>query len=248
MVVEKSVLGIKIVLLVATVGLSCSMPLGEQYTATAVEVDSGITETPPEDPSQQPQQRSTHQSANTDGLILDRQQEIRQLSPRQLAATSWEGASFPLENFQTYTSAFGYREAPTGGYSQEFHYGLDMAAPEQSYIRNWWSGVVKAVSDDTACGTSVVVQSGNWTATYCHMQGCVETKDKERYMLDPEDGLKIQAGQQVAAGTRIGRVGMTGRTTGPHLHWTLKYADNYVDPGYVLRAMYQSQSTSRTPE
>jgi len=39
-------------------------------------------------------------------------------------------------------------------------------------------------------------------------------------------------------------VGMTGHTTGPHLHWALKYSDNSVDPALVLRAMYAQQSVS----
>lgn len=60
-------------------------------------------------------------------------------------------------------------------------------------------------------------------------------------MIDREGGIQIWEGQQIQAGARLGRVGMTGRTTGPHLHWGLKYDDNWVDPALVLRAMYQNQ-------
>jgi murein DD-endopeptidase MepM/ murein hydrolase activator NlpD len=155
----------------------------------------------------------------------------------------WHQASFPVENFQAYTSPFGYREDPYGG-EQRFHYGLDMAAPMGSYIRNWWSGQVIEVSDDSSCGTSVVVQSGDWTHIYCHMQGYVIDEGGSRYMVDGEGNLRIREGQPVDTGTRIGRIGMTGRTTGPHLHWGLKYADNWVDPALVLRAMYSSQQAA----
>lgn len=176
------------------------------------------------------------------GAASDPQQTISKLSPDQVAvANDWFSASFPVENFQSYTSPFGYRSSPDGGYSQEFHYGLDMAAPEGSYVRNWWGGKVVEVSDDTNCGTSVVLESGSWTHIYCHMQGHVETSNGKRYMIDREGGLQIMEGQEVAAGSRIGRVGMTGRTTGPHLHWGLKFNGNWVDPAYVLRAMYDSQ-------
>jgi murein DD-endopeptidase MepM/ murein hydrolase activator NlpD len=154
---------------------------------------------------------------------------------------TWQNASFPVENFQTYTSPFGNRDAPTAGASS-FHRGLDMAAPEGSYIRNWWAGKVVEVSDNTACGTSVIVQSGEWEHIYCHMQGTVERDASgQAYMIDRGGGVQIYAGQVLPAGARIGRVGMTGRTTGPHLHWGLKYASQWVDPALVLRAMYSQQ-------
>jgi murein DD-endopeptidase MepM/ murein hydrolase activator NlpD len=158
------------------------------------------------------------------------------------AVSLWQGASFPVENFQTYTSPFGYRASPDGRSSSEFHRGLDMAAPEGSYIRNWWTGKVVEVSDDSACGTSVVIQSGEWEHVYCHMQGYVESGRGGKYLIDREGGVQIFEGQTIPAGARIGRVGMTGRTTGPHLHWGLKYTGQWIDPALVLRAMYASQS------
>lgn len=179
--------------------------------------------------------------ALNDGAATDSQQPVSRISPNQIATSNWNGASFPVENFQAYTSPFGYRSSPDGGYTQEFHYGLDMAAPEGSYIRNWWGGKVVEVSDNTNCGTSVVLESGSWTHIYCHMEGHVEKDDKGSYMVDREGGILIRQGQEIPAGGRIGRVGMTGRTTGPHLHWGLKYNGNWVDPAYVLRAMYSSQ-------
>jgi murein DD-endopeptidase MepM/ murein hydrolase activator NlpD len=165
--------------------------------------------------------------------------------PEIATRATWQGASFPVENFQGYTSPFGYRSSPYGGVTQEFHRGLDLAAPEGSYVRNWWAGTVVEVSDDSACGTSVVIQSGNWEHIYCHMQGHVESADGKRYMSDRAGGLQIWEGQTITAGSRIGRVGMTGRTTGPHLHWGLKYNGQLVNPALVLRAMYAEQVASR---
>ena len=185
---------------------------------------------------------------DADSEAVNPEQEVSQIDPSEIAVNQWQSASFPLENFQTYTSPFGYRLSPMGGYSQEFHYGLDMAAPSGSYIRNWWSGSVVEVTDDSNCGTSVVVESGNWLHIYCHMQGHVESNSQGRYMVDREGGVQIWEGQEVLAGTRIGRVGMTGRTTGPHLHWGLKYDDNWVDPALVLRAMYTEQQTAASSQ
>ena len=158
----------------------------------------------------------------------------------------WSQASFPVENFQAYTSPFGYRQDPYGG-GQRFHYGLDLAAPSGSYIRNWWQGQVIEVSDDSACGTSVVVQSGNWMHIYCHMHGYIASDANGRYLSDSEGNLQVREGQYVNTGTRIGRVGMTGRTTGPHLHWGLKYDGSWIDPALVLRAMYSSQRSAMQP-
>ena len=169
-----------------------------------------------------------------------------EVNSSQLAMGTWVGASFPVENFQTYTSPFGLRQSPDGSYTQEYHRGLDMAAPQGSYIRNWWMGKVVEVSDDSACGTSVVVQSGQWEHIYCHMSGRVEKEDGKRYMVDREGAIQIWEGQTVQAGVRIGRVGMTGRTTGPHLHWGLKFSGKWVDPALVLRAMYSEQATGRS--
>lgn len=154
----------------------------------------------------------------------------------------WRTASFPVENFVDYSSPFGYRRSVSGGYSREFHYGLDLAAPEGSYIRSWWNGQVVEVWEDDRCGTGIAIQSGNWDHIYCHMKGHVEKQGGRPYLIDRAGGLQIAEGQRVEAGTRIGRVGMSGRTTGPHLHWGLKYSSQWVDPALVLRAMYTQQA------
>ncbi|MBF2099270.1 MAG: peptidoglycan DD-metalloendopeptidase family protein [Gloeomargaritaceae cyanobacterium C42_A2020_066] len=151
---------------------------------------------------------------------------------------SWGSGSFPVENFTTYTSSFG----PRWG---RFHYGLDLAAPEGSYIRNWWAGRVVDVFNDSGCGTGIVVQSGQWEHIYCHLKGRATKDGQGTYLNDPQSGLNIRVGQWISAGSRIARVGMTGRTTGPHLHWGLKYSGQWIDPALVLREMYAQQNQQR---
>ncbi|MEM7726007.1 MAG: M23 family metallopeptidase [Cyanobacteria bacterium P01_A01_bin.45] len=187
-------------------------------------------------------------------LVLSTLLTISNISPAKIAnaqitnnsktllTSNWLSASFPVENFQKYTSPFGYRRSPTGG-SVEFHNGLDIAAPKGSYIRNWWTGTVTQLSDRGRCGTRITIQSGKWRHTYCHMEGYVAKKNGRPYLVDSKGGIIIWKGQRVGAGTRIGRVGMTGRTTGPHLHWSLKYGKKYVDPAIVLRRMYSQQAS-----
>jgi murein DD-endopeptidase MepM/ murein hydrolase activator NlpD len=166
------------------------------------------------------------------------QRLVRAYEPQETSVASaldWSGASFPVEDFQEYTSPFGYR-------SSGFHYGLDLAAPKGSYIRNWWAGKVVEVWEDGRCGTGIAIDSGRWTHIYCHVQGRVSKDSYGAYFVDRQGGLVLREGQMIEAGTRIARIGMTGRTTGPHLHWGLKYDGRWVDPGRVLIAMYNQQN------
>lgn len=158
-----------------------------------------------------------------------------------VAASLWSRASFPVENFQRYTSPFGYRVHPITG-RRQFHGGLDIAAPMGSYIRSWWAGEVVAISDHTGCGTMITIRSGAWNHTYCHMMGAIENTNRGRALVDRQGGIFIPQGQSIPLGARIGRVGMTGNTTGPHLHWELKYNGQRIDPGDVLRRMYAQRS------
>ena len=171
------------------------------------------------------------------GIAAD-PQPVAILRP-EMQPQSWALGSFPVENFQAYTSPFG----PRWG---RFHYGLDLAAPEGSYVRSWWDGRVVEIFNDANCGTGLVVQSGQWEHIYCHLRGRAARDSQGVYLHDPHSGLNIRQGQWVTAGLRIGRVGMTGRTTGPHLHWGLRYAGRWIDPAVVLREMYAQQNRERT--
>ena len=159
------------------------------------------------------------------------------------ASSSWQKASFPVENFQGYTSGFGYRIHPVTG-ERSFHQGLDISAPLGSYIRSWWGGKIVELSDHTACGTMIKVQSGNWTHIYCHLMGSVENTPNGKALIDRNGGIFLRQGQMIPTGARIGRVGMTGRTTGPHLHWGLIYNGQYIDPANVLRQMFAQRVSS----
>jgi len=160
--------------------------------------------------------------------------------PQSVATGGWHQASFPVEQFVSYTSPFGPR-------GEEFHYGLDIAAPEGSYIRNWWVGQVVEVSQDGLCGTTLIIASGRWRHIYCHLRGRTVAVKGVNYLDDPGSGLVIREGQWVATGARVGRVGMTGRTTGPHLHWGLKYDGGWIDPATILRVMYSQRRAQNSP-
>jgi len=53
--------------------------------------------------------------------------------------------------------------------------------------------------------------------------------------------VSLRPGQMVRAGRLIAHVGLSGRTTGPHLHWGIRYRGSWLDPGLILRAMVRGR-------
>jgi murein DD-endopeptidase MepM/ murein hydrolase activator NlpD len=54
----------------------------------------------------------------------------------------------------------------------------------------------------------------------------------------------VRQGQTVRTGELIGHVGVTGRSTGPHLHWGMRHRDAWIDPALVLRQMARARQVS----
>lgn len=150
--------------------------------------------------------------------------------------TKWSKLSFPVESFQAYTSGFGWRWNHT-----DFHPGLDIAAPYGSYIHNWLAGRAISVAQDRRCGLHIIIQSGRWQAIYCHMDGQITSSPQGNTLMLRQCGIQISEGQIISTGAIIGRVGMTGRTTGPHLHFQLEHDTELINPALVLKAMYLAE-------
>ena len=151
----------------------------------------------------------------------------------------WIQGVFPVVGFAGYTSSFGMRVHPLSG-SLRSHDGIDIAAPLGAPVRNWWSGRLVEVIQDGGCGNGLVIRSGDYEHVYCHLGGGV---DGPRYSSGP---VQLVEGQRLRSGQAIGHVGMTGSTTGPHLHWGLRYRGTWLDPARVLRAMAASRRDPRT--
>ncbi|MDI9568467.1 MAG: M23 family metallopeptidase [bacterium] len=110
------------------------------------------------------------------------------------------------------SSSFGPRQ---GG----FHYGLDIACPQGSSIKAARSGRVVACGWQGGYGRVVVIDHGNGIETlYAHASE-----------------LLVRAGQWVNQGEVIARVGSTGRSTGPHLHFEIRIDGIRVNPSRHLR-------------
>lgn len=123
---------------------------------------------------------------------------------------------WPVEGFVS--SSFGGRSSPFGG-KRAFHKGLDINNRAGTPIIATARGTVTMAGFDNAYGISVEIDHGGGIITkYAHMQRSV-----------------VKQSQWVKRGEIIGYVGMTGRTTGPHLHYEVRLSGVPVNPmRYIL--------------
>ena len=130
------------------------------------------------------------------------------------------------------TSSFGQREDPiTGNGEGEFHPGIDISAPIGTPVRATADGVVKSARMENGYGREVVLDNGRGIETcYGHMSG-----------------FAVMTGQTVVRGQIIGYVGMSGRTTGPHLHYEVRIRNTPVNPHKYLRATLANPTTTSSP-
>jgi murein DD-endopeptidase MepM/ murein hydrolase activator NlpD len=111
-------------------------------------------------------------------------------------------------------SGFGGRGNPFGGGSYEFHSGQDINAAWGDPVVAGASGTVTFVGWQNGYGQLIVIDhGGGLTTRYGHLSH-----------------IDVAQGQTVARSQFIGRVGSTGRSTGPHLHYEVRFNDEPVNP------------------
>jgi len=127
------------------------------------------------------------------------------------------GFRFPLRNYRI-TSAFGIRQNPVTG-NISMHQGLDLAAPEGTEVYAVADGVVTETGEDPVYGIYIIITHQNkLTSLYGHLQK-----------------IETVLHSNIRSGTLIGRVGTTGQSTGPHLHFELRQDGRAIDPSGRLR-------------
>jgi murein DD-endopeptidase MepM/ murein hydrolase activator NlpD len=113
----------------------------------------------------------------------------------------------------SYSDGFGWRKDPFSG-EPEFHTGLDIVAPMGSAVRATADGVVIRVGREGGYGRMVQLSHGYGLGTlYGHLSQTL-----------------VRPGQRIKRGEIIGRVGSTGRSTGPHVHYEVVKGGRRVDP------------------
>lgn len=122
---------------------------------------------------------------------------------------------FPVEG--RITSKYGTRTHPISG-KKKFHNGVDIAAPSGTTIVAPADGTVESVWYDDLNGNAIKIKHAKHITGFAHLLKTNVTK-----------------GQKVKQGDKIGEVGSTGGSTGPHLHLTVKdLSGTLIDPLTVL--------------
>jgi murein DD-endopeptidase MepM/ murein hydrolase activator NlpD len=150
------------------------------------------------------------------GVILDLKHYWRDAQDTDLAFV------MPAEG--RLSSHFGLRRY-FNGEPRSPHAGLDVAVARGTPVMASAQGKVLAVDDYFFNGKTIFIDHGNGLITmYCHL-----------------DQIDVKAGETVSKGQPIGLSGMTGRATGPHLHWSVVLNGAMVDPELFIPATDKPQ-------
>ena len=159
------------------------------------------------------------QEAEIEALEAAIAEEKKALLANSGEALKYDGGvfKFPLAKYTRISDDYGYRIHPTLGIEQ-FHNGVDFAAPAGTAIYAAYDGKVVAATYSTTMGNYVMIDHGDSLYTiYMHASS-----------------LYVSKGDIVVRGETIAAVGSTGRSTGNHLHFSVRLNGSYVSPWNYL--------------
>lgn len=130
--------------------------------------------------------------------------------------------SYPLRKIKV-NSPYGVRRDPFTG-KKSRHNGIDLHARNDEVFAMLDGRVVKT-GQDRRSGKYVILRHGDYTVSYCHLSR-----------------ILISKGASVRPGEVVGITGSTGRSTGEHLHITVRYHRKYVNPLVLLDAIHNVKS------
>lgn len=154
-----------------------------------------------------------------DELISSLEKAVEEEKKRILASSgkvlTYDGGTFkfPLASYTRVSDDYGMRMHPTL-FVEQFHNGVDFAAPKGTAIYAAYDGIVVAADYSSTMGNYVMIDHGGGLYTiYMHASQLYVKKD-----------------DVVSRGTTIAAVGSTGRSTGNHLHFSVRLNGEYVSP------------------
>ena len=117
------------------------------------------------------------------------------------------------------SSDYGYRRNPFGGFSGEFHSGVDFKGPTGDPVYATGDGVINRCDWYSGYGNAVVIDhKSGYQSLFGHLSK-----------------VNVTQGQEVKAGDLIGYIGSTGRSTGPHLHYEIRKNGQDISPEPFLK-------------
>lgn len=206
---------------IAIVGIPLTVKPGMQH----LDIDSGqrlpFTVRPREYQSQhitlRNQQQVTPDAERLKRIERELDEQLaayRQFSPRQPSNLLFDR---PVNG--RLSSAFGLRRF-FNGQERNPHSGLDFAAPSGTPIKAPAAGRVILIGDYFFNGKTVFLDHGQGLISmFCHLSA-----------------IDVNLGDEIPRGGTLGKVGATGRATGPHLHWNVSLNDARVDPAIFIGA------------
>lgn len=148
---------------------------------------------------------------------------------------------WPIMNQYTISSPYGIRDDPISG-EQDFHEGIDIAAPEWTPVFAIWDGKVITSSFDERAGGYLILEHDILDLVEINEQrDAMNMKLFTKYIHLNQ--AQVKAGDRVKAGEMIAFSGNTGRSTGPHLDFRIlvneRGKEEYIDPEMVMLYSYQ---------
>ena len=138
------------------------------------------------------------------------------MAPESLRLSLGELFIFPVR--KNISSNYGWRADPFTGESQ-YHHGLDLKADLGTTVKAAMDGTVSVVGFDRGLGNYIILKHSNgYFTTYAHLSA-----------------FSVKQGDKILQGNKIGEVGNTGRSTGPHLHFQVNKNGRTVNPLDLLR-------------
>jgi murein DD-endopeptidase MepM/ murein hydrolase activator NlpD len=162
--------------------------------------------------------KSQRELASRIATLLERQRQFGNIPSVFNGTLSWPSSGVITQEF----GCTGFPSEPPLGDCAHFHQGIDIAAPMYTPIHAAGDGVVLFAGPNPydpypKAWIVIIAHSDNLVTWYAHVDNAAHPP-------------VVSAGQHVTAGQVVAYVGMTGNTTGPHLHWAIEYNNQFVNP------------------